>query len=497
MTTREKQLLAAIRNNFYAYLQKAFVTVTHGDPLMRNWHLEAIAWHLQQCVTGDCKRLIITLPPRNLKSVSASVALPTWILGLDPTRSIICVSYGDSLARDFSRDRRKVMESKSYRQAFPGTRFDPKKNTETEIYTTKGGKCIATSIGGSLTGKGGNFIILDDPMKADDAFSEAERERVLKFYRNTLVSRLNNKTKDVIIIVTQRLHVDDLVANVLELDDWTILDLPAIAIEPFEEIQIDDNRWHERKVGSVLHPEREPLAELEKLKKSLGSMIFSAQYQQSPVPEGGNMIRSAWFKTYDGEPKCSLFDEIVQSWDTAAETGDGNSYSVCVTCGVKNGNFYILDVLRERMGFPALLKTVESHAGAWGAHRVLVEKASSGIALVQSLNSKPSIPVIPVKPLHDKVTRAAQQSALVEAGRLWLPEEAPWLAEFVKELLSFPHSKFTDQVDALMQLLEWSRNRTPPRLASRVTVIGGEGSITVQDNYFARNGVSVFSDLFD
>ncbi len=490
MTTRERQLLAAIRNNFHAYLQKVFVTVTPGDTFMQNWHIGAIAWHLQQCVTGNCKRLIITVPPRNLKSISASVALPTWILGLDPTRKIVCLSYGDSLARDFSRDRRKVMEARWYQKAFPKTRFDPKKNTETEIHTTQSGLCIATSVGGAATGKGGNFIILDDPMKADDAFSEAEREQALRFYRGTLVSRLNQKTKDVFIIVTQRLHADDLVANVLDLDDWTVLNLPAIATEELESIQIGDNRWHERREGDVLHLAREPMIELEKLKKSMGSMAFAAQYQQCPMPEGGNMVQRVWFQIYKGEQKHGPFDAIVQSWDTAAETGDGNSYSVCITCGVKAGNFYVLHVLRERMDFPTLLRTVESHSQAWGAHHVLVEKASSGIAVIQSLNSRHGLPVIPVKPLHDKVTRAAQQSALIEAGRVWLPEEAEWLDEFMKELLSFPHSKFTDQVDALMQLLEWSRNNTP-RLETRVTLISADEIKTEhRSTYYDRMGGS-------
>jgi len=490
MITRERKLIALVRENLYAHFRKVFETVLPGQKFMPNWHVKAIAWHLQQCVTGDIKRLIITMPPRYAKSLSGSVAFPTWVLGRDPNCQIICVSYSDSLSRDFSRLRHKVMDSDWYTKAFPKTRFDPNKRTESEIYTDTSGHCIATSTGGTLTGRGGNIIILDDPMKASDASSAVERKNVRDFYCQTLVSRLNYKTEDVIIIITQRLHPDDLVANVIELDDWTVLNLPAIATEPIEEIPIGEGQVHIRRQDDPLHPERESHDVLDKTKRSMGSAIFAAQYQQSPVPLGGNMIQRKWFQVYKGEPRLEGFERIVQSWDTAAETGLNNSYSACVTCGILDGQYYILDVFRDRLQFPELLAKVQTHARRWNATHVLIEDASSGKALIQSLRDRTGVSAIGVRPDRDKVTRLAQQSAVIEAGRLWLPEDEVWMADFLDEVLSFPNGKFDDQVDALTQLLFWGAKSGPPQLASRVTILGGGPTIT--DHYFRRTGVPLF-----
>src|SRR5262245_39101896 len=179
--------------------------------------------------------------------------------------------------------------------------------------TTARGFRLATSVGGTLTGRGGNLIIIDDPLKPQEAQSETARENGLQWYANTLLSRLDNKATDAIIIVMQRLHPEDLVGHVIEQDGWTHRDLPAIA-EREEPIPLGNNRVHRRTVGSVLHPEREPMWALNELRQTMGSLDFSAQYQQQPIPVEGNLVKWPWFRFYDDPPTVLPTDRIIVSW---------------------------------------------------------------------------------------------------------------------------------------------------------------------------------------
>ena len=187
-----------------------------------------------------------------------------------------------------------------------------------EFTTTHKGFRLSTSVGGTLTGRGGNFVIIDDPMKAQDAFSESAREKVKEWYSHTLLSRLDNKAEDAIVLVMQRLHVDDLAGHLLDQGDWTHLNLPAIA-ETEHDVPIGPGRVHRRKIGDLLHPEREPQSVLDEAKYEMGSMAFAAQYQQEPVTEDGNLVKWSWFRFYDEAPQRMTGDKIIISWDTAHE----------------------------------------------------------------------------------------------------------------------------------------------------------------------------------
>ena len=200
-----------------------------GQQFHINWHIYAMAWHLQQCANGNIKRLLITLPPRHLKSISASVAFPAWVLGHDPTKRIICASYSAELANKHARDCRGVMDAPWYRQAFDKTGLSRDKNAEMDFMTTRGGYRYSTSVGGTLTGRGGNMLIIDDPIKAEDAMSDARRSAVNDWFGSTAYSRLDSKRNDVIILIMQRLHLDDLAGYVMQSEPWVHLNLPAIA----------------------------------------------------------------------------------------------------------------------------------------------------------------------------------------------------------------------------------------------------------------------------
>ena len=377
---------------------------------------------------------------------------PAFILGHDPTLGIICSSYSGELAFRHSNDFRAVLASPWYQETFPGARIGAYKDSETEIELSRRGFRLATSTGGTLTGRGGDFIIIDDPLKPIDAQSETKRNAGNEWFLHTVLSRLDDKRTGAIIIVMQRVHMDDLTGFVLrQSDDWTVLSLPAIG-EGFETIPLTMGRVHERRADDVLSPEREPMEVLEQLRIQLGSDVFSAQYQQCPVPPGGFMIKRHWPQRYIEEPN-SGHRLVVQSWDTAAKGGPDNDWSVCTTWLVISGcQCYLLDVWRGRVDYPTLKAKLQELANRWGAYKVLIEEAGTALGLLDELKYRVR-GLIGIKPKHDKETRMSIASAMFEAGQVFFPERAPWLAQLEAELFSFPAGRYNDQVDSISQML--------------------------------------------
>jgi len=453
-------LRALLRQNFNAFVEKAFATLAPGQDFDPGWHLRAIAYQLERLRRGKITRLIINMPPRSLKSVTASVAFPAFVLGHDPTRRIICVSYSGDLAKKHANDFRAVAEAGWYRDLFPGMRIG-QKDSEGEIELTARGFRLATSVGGTLTGRGGDLVIIDDPLKPDDAYSDVKRNGANEWFKNTLISRLDDKRSGAILIVMQRIHLDDLTGFVQSLsDDWTVLSLPAIA-EIDEDVPISEGKVHRRKAGQALSPEREPLGVLETLKLQLGSDAFSAQYQQAPAPPGGAMIKRGWIQRYSDLPLQQDQLLVVQSWDTASKGGPENDFSVGTTwCVTKGKQWYLVDVWRKRVDYPELKAAVQNQAARFRAQRVLVEDAGAGTSLVQELRTKVS-GIIAVRPDGDKVSRMAVVSAKFEAGQVFLPERASWLADFEAELFAFPGSRNDDQCDSVSQALSEQNVRFP------------------------------------
>jgi hypothetical protein len=324
--------------------QKLFASLCIGGeswrPIRSNWHIDAIVYQLERIRKGEINRLIINLPPRYLKSIIASVTFPAFLLGQNPRRRIICVSYGAELAAKHAGDCRAVMQADWYRGAFSGTQIA--RVFDSDIHTTLRGFRKTTSVGGTLTGLGGDLIIIDDPQKATDAQSQALRDQANQWFSNSLLSRLDNKERGAIIVVMQRVHLNDLTGYVLENSgDWTVLSLPAIA-ETDERIPIGNDKFHIRKVGEALHPEYESLKTLNRLRREMGSELFQAQYQQAPVPSGGAMIRKQWLRYYDTPPERTSRMRIIQSWDCAGKEGALNSWSVCTTWLIVDKRDYYL-----------------------------------------------------------------------------------------------------------------------------------------------------------
>ena len=243
-------------------------------------------------------------------------------------------------------------------------------------------------------------------------------------------------------------------------EPWVHLNLPAIA-EADQYIPFGKNRIYHRPIGDLLHPERESTAELAQLKSALGSFNFAAQYQQCPVPPEGEIVKWEWFQTYESTPALEPGDRIVQSWDTASKAGELNDYSVCTTWLVKGKDYYLRDVLRERLNYPDLRRAVIEQAQGHVASDIIIEDKGSGSALIEDLKYEPGIPrPIAFTPEGDKTTRMSAQSARIEGKQVHLPRRESWLENFRAELLQFPHGKHDDQVDSLSQFLNWIERPT-------------------------------------
>jgi len=309
---------------------------------------------------------------------------------------------------------------------------------------------------GPLTGLGGDIFIIDDPQKPVDAQSDALRERLNQWVSNTLMSRLDSKQKGVIIVVQQRVHLNDLSGYLIESGGWEVLSLAGIAEED-ETVAIGENEFHVRRAGEALHSELESADSLRKLQGQISPDDFEAQYQQRPVPRGG-MFRRERLRYYDIPPEPRYPAKVVQSWDTAAKDGPQNSWSVCTTWILLNDHYYLLDLCRGRFEYPQLremaIRLAQMHRPDW----VLIEEASTGIALAQELKKiKFGGAVRPVPVERDKISRAYVQQAKFYAGQVLFPRGASFLPELEAELLVFPQGRNDDQVDSLVQALAFER----------------------------------------
>jgi predicted phage terminase large subunit-like protein len=488
MKANTRIVQALLRHDLRAFVHKVFVALTLGQTYVRSWHIDAIIYQLERIRRGEIRRLIINMPPRSLKSITASVAFPAFLLGHDPTKRIICVSYSGDLAKKHSNDFRAVLESAWYREIFPDTRIGLYKNTETEIELTARGFRLATSVGGTLTGRGGDTIIIDDPLKPDDAYSESRRTAANQWFANTLLSRLDDKRTGAIVVVMQRVHLDDLTGYLLgQSDEWKLLSLPAIAYAD-ETIPIGLHRSYSRKAGEALSV-REPLATLEAMKLEIGGDAFSAQYQQTPVPPGGMMIKREWIKRYTELPPRSEQLYTLQSWDTASKGGPDNDWSVGTTWIVAKGRrWYLVDVARFRADYPTLKAEVIRTAKRWKPRKVLVEDKGTGTSLVQELKRHVA-GIIPVEPEGDKVKRMAVASAKIEAGQVFLPERARWLSDLEAELFAFPGSRHDDQCDSISQALMDKASFWSTLSPEQVQIILEKASIPARPSAFLRLGV--------
>jgi predicted phage terminase large subunit-like protein len=448
-----KVLHALYRLDLSSFIAKCFYIVSPGGEFKPNWHIDLIADKLEQVTNGHIKRLIINMPPRHLKSICVSVAWPAWVIGNRPHARIMAASYSQILSIKHSLDCRLVMNSPWYQALFPEVQLCADQNAKTKFTTHARGFRFATSVGGTATGEGGDFLIVDDPHNQTHIASHRLRQKTINWFEQAYASRLNNKQTGAIVIVMQRLHEQDLTGYLHKKmgDIWEIVTLPAIATER-KLIQVK-KQVITREIGDLLHQSRESQEIIEQTQLELGCYAFAAQYQQTPIPVEGTMLQPEWLQCYTALPPklCN----ITQSWDTAIKAKGENDYTVCTTWGEAENGYYLLDVLRLRMEYPELKNSLLRHYHKWQVSYILIEDKASGQSLIQDLRRETKLPVIAIKPMQDKLTRFASVTPLFEAGKIFLPQTASWLESYKTELLTFPLSNHDDQVDASSQYLNY------------------------------------------
>ncbi len=456
----EKALLTtALRRDLASFIEHCFVALEPGKAYQHNWHIEAIAYQLMRVWSGECKRLIINVPPRSAKSICVTIAFTAWLMGHNPRKRIMAISYANELSLTHAAAFRSVVTADWYRRAFPD--FAIAANRGQEIRTTEQGYRYASSIGGSVLGRGADLIVIDDPINGlKEALSAAARRRVKEFYDGTLYSRLNDRATGAIVIVMQRLHEDDLVGHVLEKEDWEVLSIPAIAPDDCRyRIGHGPEAFHHRRQGEIMHAGRDSFAELEAIKRNLGALNFSAQYQQNPLPAEGQIIKRDWLHYYDEGP--AAFDLKVASWDTASTQAEHSDWSVGMVWGAVGQTYYLVDVVRGRWEAPELRRKMIDLSRKHAVDATLIENTELGRALSQDLRRSGTLYPLLQSSRIEKEARLMAQAARFEAGQVFLPREASWLADYLGELLAFPLARNDDQVDATSQALKYLTAKTP------------------------------------
>jgi predicted phage terminase large subunit-like protein len=450
----ERELIDLVyRNYFPAFVHQAFKVVYSGRCLEPSWHVDVVCGHLQAIAEGRRPRkLVLNMPPRSLKTFLVSVCYPAWLLLRTPTLEIVVASYADEFSRKPARQFRTLMESPLMNRLSRGALAIPLKSTENEYETPQSGGRFATSVGGTLTGRGADFLIIDDPMKADDAHSEAARRSVDDWFNTAAHSRRNRPGSSVMIVCMQRLHMADLAGSLLE-KGWPGLAFPAIA-DARTEYDNGTGTIHVREAGMLLQPQRDSLEELEATRRQIGTYNYTAQYQQNPAPAEGNIVRREWLRQYNELPALDSFKHVYVACDPAGKDGEKNDYTALVVAGVEDRDLYVLEVTRGHWDCLEIKRRIEALATNWRATQIIIETTGLGEAVRQEIARENHHDSLGVQPKLDKITRLQRTIARFEGGHIHLPADASWLPEFEAELLGFPGVRYDDQVDATILILE-------------------------------------------
>ena len=454
----------------HAFLLAAWPLI---DPsvFVPGFHFEAICDVLEQVARGEVRRLIINLPPRHGKSLTCSVAFPAWLWTKNPSWRILSASYAQPLATGHSTRARRLIETRWYQERWGQkvTLVDDH-NQKASYQTTAGGGRIAVAVGGGATGEGGDLILIDDPHKLEEAFSDAARAATLDWYDGTISTRLNNPRTGAIILIAQRVHERDLSGHLLDTGDWTHLCLPAEHEPRHPYLSPKDPR---STPGEPLWPAHVDAEHLAIQKRQLGSMRASGQLQQLPAPTEGAIFTRDWFRWYHLHSPPAL-EEILISCDLAFTGTPTSDYVVIQAWGTAEPNYYLLAQTREHLRFTETAAAIRALSNRLHepfpnlAPTVLVEEAANGYAIIDVLRQE--LPnVIPYKPQGNKLTRAHAISPTIEAGNVHLPGDpakqagAPWVEAFLHEITTLPASAYDDQVDAMTQALD-RLTRPSPRI---------------------------------
>jgi predicted phage terminase large subunit-like protein len=458
VTDFEEYLLAAryeAADSLHSFTKLFWHILEPKEQFVNNWHLEAMCEHLQAINNGQIKDLIISVPPRHMKSISVCVTWPAWTWLKNPSKRWIFGSYSKGLSVRDSIKCRRLIESQLYKDTFDiKWSLSDDQNQKTRFNNSETGYRIATSVGGTGTGEGGDFIVVDDPMKATDAESEVKRQNVIDWWDNEMSTRGNNPETVAKVIIMQRLHQNDLAGHCIKQGGYEVLRLPAEydGKKHFTSIGWSDPR---NETGELLWPDRFSKPVIDGLKKKLGSRGTASQLQQDPKAAEDGLFKRKWWKFYKDLPLKGQIEKTVQFWDTAQKPGISNDYSVCATWAKTHNGYYLVDVFRDKLEYPQLKQAIKIQAAKYSPTAIQIEDKSSGTSLIQDLRQETSLPIIAYDPgRSDKQMRASAATPAVESGNCFLPEGANWVQDFIVEHEQFPDCDHDDQVDTTSQMVE-------------------------------------------
>jgi predicted phage terminase large subunit-like protein len=434
------------KQDFMKFVNTVWPTFIHGR------HHEKMARAFERVANGEIKRLIINMPPRHTKSEFASYLLPAWFLGRFPNKKVIQTSHTAELAVGFGRKVRNLVDSDPYKRLFPDVALQSDSKAAGRWNTNHGGDYFAIGIGGAVTGKGADILIIDDPHSEQEAaLAQVNPDIYNKTYEwYTSGPRQRLQPGGAIVIVMTRWSQRDLTAQVLKAaasrdgDQWEVIDFPAILPN-----------------GDPLWPEFWSLKELEILKEELPNSKWQAQYMQQPTSDNSAIIKREWWKIWDDEtpPYCEY---LIQSWDTAFTKNERSDYSACTTWGVfyhpddtgmEQANIIALNAFKKRMEFPELKMRAYQEYQEWEPDALIVEAKASGAPLVFELRAM-GIPVQEFTPTrgNDKIARLNAVADIFASGKVWVPNTR-WAEELIDEIASFPSGEHDDLVDSTSQAL--------------------------------------------
>ncbi len=445
-----------------------------------NWHNELICRTLDDfLVNPNFNRLMIFMPPRDGKTELVSRRLPAYAFGKNPNLNIIATSYSADLAQRNNRDVQKIIDNSEYSNVFSETKLFGSnirtvakgsylRNSDIFEIVDYNGAYRSSGIGGGITGMGFNIGIIDDPFKNwKEANSATVREAVWEWYTSTFYTRgENDEVKgiyDKIIIIMTRWHQDDLAGRLIkqmeedpEAEQWKIISFPAIFDGKDKYTHPEDPR----QIGEALFPQKRSKEKLLKIKKTIGTYLFNALFQQKPSPPEGSILKRGWWKYYKRMP--DKFDELIQSWDCAFKDTITSSYVSGQVWGRIGANKYLLARVKDKMDFPTTVRAIVNLSAKWTkTYRKYIEDKANGPAVIATLKDKIS-GLIPVEPEGSKIARAHAVSGDIESGNVYIPDSSldPQIADFVDECAAFPLGKFKDQVDAMTQALNKLRGHS-------------------------------------
>ena len=487
---KEKKNMLLAQLSFYEFIKQAWHAIEGSVPFIDNWHIQAIAEHLEACYRRDIKNLLINIPPRTSKSTIISVMFPAWVWLRNPEERFMYASYASALSNEHGYKCRTLITSNWYQERFSKF-YQLSKDQKAKGFfdNDKKGSRIATSVGAVNTGKGGNILVCDDPNSASDGNSEADRINAIRWWDSVWSTRLNSPKNDVKIVVQQRVHEDDITGHIVNNDidnEWTKLILPMEYESSRKAKTIilpstNGKVWQDprKEEGELLCDKRFDHKFIKSKKQEMGSYLYAGQFQQRPAPEEGGIIQKSWFSwwKHDEPPEIQF---IVQSWDTALTANEMSAYSACTTWGVFLDHNYIehlilLSSWRGRVEYPELREMAKrlyrdyrdngkEHNPRFKGREpdlCLIEAKASGDPLIQDMR-KGGIRAIPFNPnkYGDKIQRVKLITPIIEGGRVWLRAQAPkydrlmaFSDDFLQEVATFPNSSSRDLVDTMTQAL--------------------------------------------